>query len=61
MRIKCGGTYLSLVLALRRQRQASLCEVKANLVYIVSSRLQGDSVTKRPEKTKTVGKDEKPK
>ena len=37
---------MPLILTLRRQRQVDLCEFKANLVYIVSSRIFG--ATGRP-------------
>jgi hypothetical protein len=35
------GWYMPLIPALRRQRQADLCEFKASLVYIASSRIAG--------------------
>ena len=36
-----GGTHTLLVVAHRRQRQVNLSEFKANLIYRVSSRIQG--------------------
>ena len=45
---------MPLILALRRQRQVYLCEFKASLVYIASSRpagtKNGDPVSKKTKK-----------
>jgi hypothetical protein len=47
------GICWSLIPAIRRQRQADLCEFKASLIYRVSSRIARDTARNHVSKNKT--------
>lgn len=51
--VRCGGTHLPSTPVLERQRQASLCELEASLVYTVTPSLE----KKKKQKRKFWGQD----